>query len=208
MLSKNHVLLKSHNTVIAKHKKALNPWRRWSIFILSSQFGSLLLCENSRFVMLEWSPSLSLKMPRCLDLVNKLCSINNSSLHWKLTLSYWCHTVINYGDPDMIDNSLRNCVQLLFMLHFDLESSPELWTLKNMCLHRQPAIFVDTCFIYWQFMMVESNFAQSCKIRRNRPNSYFVGSFCDVSTLRSKEIDTYINLVKNLSFTTSLIWPM
>ena len=26
-------------------------------------------------------------MPRCLDLVNKLCSINNSSLHWKLTLN-------------------------------------------------------------------------------------------------------------------------
>ena len=63
-----------------------------------------------RDFMLEWSSSLPPKMPICLDLVTKLCSINNSSIHWKLTLSHWCHTVINYGDPDMIDNSLRSVV--------------------------------------------------------------------------------------------------
>ena len=60
--------------------------------------------------MLEWSPSLPPKMPICLDLVNKLCSISNSSIHWKLTLFHWCHAEIHYGDPDMIDNSLRSSV--------------------------------------------------------------------------------------------------
>ena len=159
-----------------------------------------------RDLTLEWSPSLPPKMPRCLDLVNKLCSISNSSIHWKLTLSYWCHAVINYGDPDVIDNSLRNCVSyylcyiLTWKVHLNFGPSK-----THVCT--ESAIFVDTCFIYWHCMLVESNFAQSCKIRRNRPNNCFLGSFVTFQ-LRSKEIDTYITLVKNLSFTTSSSRPM
>ena len=104
----------------------------------------------------------------------------------------------------MIDNSLRNCVSYYLYYILTWKVHPNFGPSKT-CVCTEPAIFVNTCFIYWQFMTVESNFAQSCKIRRNRPNSYFLGSFATFQTLRSKEIDTYINLVKNLSFTTSLI---
>ena len=95
-----------------------------------------------RDFMLEWSPSLPLKMPRCLDLVNKLCSINNSSIHWKLTLSYWCHAMINYGDLGMIDNSLRNHVSgyLCYILAWKVQPlkthiCTELQRASHLCQH-------------------------------------------------------------------------
>ena len=113
--------------------------------------------------------------------------------------------MINYGDPDVIDNSIRNCVSgyLCYILTWKVQPNfdPQEHVFAQSC--SEPAIFVDTSFIYWYSMTVECNFTQSCKIRRNRPNNCFLGSFVMFSTLRSKEMDTYINLVKNLSFTTS-----
>ena len=89
-----------------------------------------------RDFMLEWSPSLPPKMPICLDLVIKLCSINNSSIHWKLTLSHWCHIVINYGDPDVIDNSLRSGVS--GYLYYILFNQPDIWFLQ--VAKKQPSL--------------------------------------------------------------------
>ena len=108
--------------------------------------------------------------------------------------------MLNYGDPDVINKSKEWC-KWLFVLYFDFESVQLNFEPPDMCSHScsKTAIFVNTCFIYWLSMMVESNFAQSCKIRSNRPNNCFLGSFCDITTVRSKEIDTYIKLVKQKS---------
>ena len=100
-------------------------------------------------------------------------------------LHYVSLLVDNYGGPDMIDNSLRNGVSgylccILTLKVFNFEP-------PDTCLHScsEMAIFVDTSFIYWLSMMVESNFAQSCKIRSNRPNNCLLGSFM---TLQQSEV--------------------
>ena len=163
---------------------------------------------KSRYFMLEWSPSLLPKMPICLDLVNKLCSINNSSIHWKLTLSHWCHAEINYGDPDVINNSLRSGVSEYLCCILSTNYQTHVFT---SCKEWPSLSMNNTSFIYiGLFMMVESNFTQSCKIRSKRPNNQFLGSF--VTLQQAEQLENKIWHLhywwKNMSFHNSSIWPM
>ena len=71
---------------------------------------------------------------------------------------------------------------MLFMIHFDLESSLELWTSRHV--FEQEINHFGSLSIKVQYLvipeiciLVESNFGKSCKTRTKYPRECILGSF-------------------------------